>query len=357
MVVGAVLSAWAANASAQSRSTVYFRNPGSFTGLEGPGHTFRSYSYGLGGLSGGAGDVSNSLLQSAVSGAASYNIARSGGASGSNLPVPSAVTGGVRYSTEVASLIDTNLAGGSSGMPANLAALAASDYIKTLTEGAATKIPQRTEPLTSLVPDAKGPYHDFMAAADKAFREARYADAFHEYRMAGLLAPRDPASLLGQGLSRVATGSYHSAAFSLRKALEYLPELPLVSLKVRGFYGTPQEYEEQILRLQEYADQRTFDPDPQFLLGCFSWFEGDVSGARTALDKSLSLARQGGTAAEETNAAVVEAIQAFWRGMTASGKVSGSLGASTEDAATSQPAGGNPPPPGENRDQKPPSRL
>ncbi|HAU36140.1 MAG TPA: hypothetical protein DCX07_00300 [Phycisphaerales bacterium] len=332
------------------------RKPGALAGLQGPGYTFRTYSYGLGGLAGGAGDVSNSLLQSAVSGAASYNISHGGGVAGLNLPSPSAMASGVRYSTDVASLIDTNISGGASRMPANLAVLAASDYIKTLTEGTATKIPRRTEPLISLVPDAKGPYHDFMAAADKAFREARYADAFHEYRMAGLLAPRDPASLLGQAFSRFATGSYHSAAFSLRMALEYLPELPLVSLKVRGFYGAPQEYEEQILRLQEYADQRTFDPDPQFLLACFSWFEGDVSGAQAALGKSLALARQGRTAAGETNA-VVDAVQTFWRGMTASGKVSGSLKAATEDSATSQPAGGNPPPPGENRDKKPPSRL
>lgn len=85
-----------------------------------------------------------------------------------------------------------------------------------------------------------------------------------------------------------------------------------------------------------------FDSDAFFVAAYFHWFDGDIDGARQALAK----ARRG-----KINDDLREAIDAFWDGMKASGKVSGTLDGlpppptSEPQAPSSRPAGPTEKPP------------
>ena len=61
------------------------------------------------------------------------------------------------------------------------------------------------------------------------------------------------------------------------------------------------------------------DADARLILAYFRWFEGDVDTAHEALAIALFLASR------SSNAEQIEAVNTFWKGLVASGKVAGEL--------------------------------
>jgi len=183
------------------------------------------------------------------------------------------------------------------------------------------------QPITSLVPDQGGQYHNYMARGEEHFRSGDFAFAFTQFRLANDIIGRSPETLLSMAHAKFATArfSYASAAFYLRKALKYLPELPLAPLRPKAFYNNPATFGEHLFYLEDHLEKSPYDGEALLLLAYFRWFtdEPDVKTARSALSKALAVSHT-----DETT----EAIETFWDGMVASGKVSGKLLPTTRPA-------------------------
>jgi hypothetical protein len=111
-------------------------------------------------------------------------------------------------------------------------------------------------------------------------------------------------------------GSYVSASYYVRQALKYFPELPVVPLQPKAFFGQPAEYVNKLTLLEQHVRERPNDAEARFLLGYFRWFEGDSQAAQEALTQTFALARRD----------LRNDVKSFWNGMVATGKVSGTLG-------------------------------
>jgi tetratricopeptide (TPR) repeat protein len=164
-----------------------------------------------------------------------------------------------------------------------------------------------------------------MAEGEKAFRAGDFRKAHNEFQSANCIGGKDPESLLSLAHAAFARSmfSYKEAALHLRRALKYLPELPLIPLQPGTFYGEEPEgidrYVERITRLEKHTAKSPYDADALLLLAYFRWFEQDVEAARNALATALA------AASKTKDSEQLEAINIFWDGMLASGKVTGEL--------------------------------
>jgi len=173
---------------------------------------------------------------------------------------------------------------------------------------------EEQKPVTSLVPDEAGMFRDYMRKGEDLFREGHYHKAMEEFRMASVLSPNVPESLLSQFHARFATSrrSYASAAHFLSRTLKVLPELPLVPLAPKEFYDDPAAYAGQVASLQKHCTKVPADSEALLVLAYFRWFEGQTDKATEALTQAKA-AGPGKTSRE--------AIETFWDGIVASGKV------------------------------------
>jgi hypothetical protein len=187
-----------------------------------------------------------------------------------------------------------------------------------------------TDGVTSLTPAADSVYRTHMLEGERRFRTAEYSEAFNQFKLANGLARSDAESLLSMLHARFALAivSYSQASHYLQEALRCQPELPLIPLRIRGFYGNTTHYVDQLFRLEQYVKNTPEDAEAQLILAYYSWFDPDIEPART----QEALARAFGAAKvaqpddrSAMNARLLEAIDVFWRGMVASGKVEGEL--------------------------------
>jgi len=101
---------------------------------------------------------------------------------------------------------------------------------------------------------------------DLAWREGRYADAVHHYAQALEAAPREGVLHLILSDALFATGDYHYAAFSLRKALELDPDLVHSTLDKHTLYPKPEVFDQQLAVLEQYVADHPIDDDARLLL-------------------------------------------------------------------------------------------
>jgi len=330
MIVAAMLWSQLAPSrlAAQSRHRISIRAPGegiSHVGQRGSSYTFRTYSYGLGSLQRGPSEGGRGRLRSAVRNQPTPTIVRNGGASPgafSAAAAPTAARASKRY-TPLGNVIATPPRRPRRAPYASALGMTTT-YLQAINSSPGEGLEKGAEPITSLVPTGAGSYRDHMDSADKAFRAGDYSTAATQYELANLLAGRsDPESLLGMMHTRLALSrvAYNQASEYLRQALKYLPELPLLPLDPKGFYGETKSYQAQLARLEDHVKRRPRDANVLLLLTYFYWFGGDVNAARQALARCAACARS-----ERT----VEAVDTFRDGMLASGKVCGKLTASTQ---------------------------
>ena len=322
----------------------------------------RSLSYGLGGLQkpgAPTGPLQRSLavgssfaLRSSIGGRGSPGTAlrsnilrpsgpgrpRSDGKAGASppiVPVPAPGTGAGGKRIQPFSLSPQGGKGISAALLASKTDLAAARAFIQSVGKAGGALDKSDQPITSLVPDQGGRYRNYMARGEEHFRSGDFAFAFTQFRLANDIIGRSPETLLSMAHAKFATArlSYASAAFYLRKALKYLPELPLAPLRPKAFYNNPATFGEHIFHLEDHLEKSPYDGEALLLLAYFRWFtdEPDVKTARSALSKALAVSHT-----DETT----EAIETFWDGMVASGKVSGKLLPTTRPAKkVDSPAG------------------
>ncbi len=327
-----VLAGLSALSLGQARSARSISTPGYFKdlGARGPSGTFRGYSFGVGSLhtpSGSGGSVGN-VLQSSIGSQSSFSLRPSSSGSGSSgmfgqpvVPAPSIMggklynpSGGLKGFADVSAQVP-----GRSPIPSGSPMMAASAYLNAIqmpTGG--LRRAQQGQAVTSLVPADAGLYKTYMERGENAMHAGNFVEAFAMFQMANDIEVKDPDSLVSMAHASFALArlSYYRSAYYLQKAIRYLPELPLVPLKPEGFFPNRETLAQKVGLLEDHVEASPRDAAGQLILAYFRWFQGQHAEARDALARARSAA---------TDRDMVEAIETFWDGMVASGKVSGEL--------------------------------
>jgi hypothetical protein len=131
---------------------------------------------------------------------------------------------------------------------------------------------------------------EFLQLGDQAFREGRYSDAVHYYAKAVELEPNQGVLHLILSDALFATGDYHYAAFSLRRALELDPTLVDSITDKHGFYSDAGEFDRQVELLERYLADHFLDDDARLLLGANYLFGGKPAQASDLLQSPFSVA-------------------------------------------------------------------
>lgn len=302
---------------------------------------FQNYSYGLSSRSGGGPD--SGILSAPGSSAFSINSAGlGGGPSNSGVLAPTAPRGmsyGGGSDLPALDFSGGSVMGNISGQSLYRTPSMFADNFGSIIPG--TK-DLASEPIKSLVPTRPGMYHDYLADGEKAFREGSFAAAYARFQMANCIGFTDPESLLSMSHAQFAINCYPMAAYHLRQVLKVLPQLAQLRLQPRLFYGDSSIYVENIIRLEEAIKSHPDDTDAQLLLAYYTWFNQDNRDGAEKTKLALSRAM-----AASTSPGVIEAIETFYAGMAATGKVSGRLFAAkdvTPPAQTTTGAGPMPMP-------------
>lgn len=106
----------------------------------------------------------------------------------------------------------------------------------------------------------------YLDKGDAAWRDGRYADAVHFYAKAVEAAPDEAVLHLILADALFATGDYHYAAYSLKKALELDATLLDTTLDKRNLYPDPREFDRQLGVLEQYVADHPVDDDARLLL-------------------------------------------------------------------------------------------
>ena len=315
---------------AQSRKRVVITQPGTIEdpGSRGINRDFSYYSFGLGNLSARRAGGGGNLLQGSVTQKASFALSRRGGRAGPSSPMLGKAPQGQRRYSPVRNVMSNP---GGIGLARSLslrdtsAIGTAHMYMADIAASSETALKSQVLPITSLVPTAPGLYRTHMMRGEEAFREGDFHLAHSEFQSANHIGGKDPESLLSLAHAAYARSrfSYNEGALHMRRVLKVLPELPLVPLQPKVFFGEGPEaaerYTERIERLEERVTKSPQDANALLLLGYFRWFEGDVDRAHRALAAALA----GALRKEDEDQ--LTGIRTFWDGMVASGKISGDL--------------------------------
>ena len=337
-----VLACTAQQAAAQSRKQVGMVSPGyiRIIGDTSSSYYLRRYAYGLGQVEGYSPAPGGDVLRSSITGSASFSINR-----------PSALTpqsgssaetsGGTRsHLWRKPGAIEpiTPLHSSRSRVPLelqteDLALAVASEYFEE-TESSSSLLKKGSGPITSLVPQRESPFAAYLAKGEKAFREGRFEDALDQFLYANKFGPRVPEGLvsLAHCSFAVSNYSYGRAAFYLKESLKYFPELALTPLRPKAFYGDPDKFVEQLMRLEDHVSKDPEDTEALLVLAYFRWFQEnpDAKTVQIALTQAMDVATPKG------DRSTIEAVETFWNGIVAAGKASGEL-----TPPTTQPVAGS----------------
>jgi tetratricopeptide (TPR) repeat protein len=292
---------------------------------------FRSNSYGLGGLQ-ASGSPSANVLRSSIESRANYTVRAYAGLPepiGLAMPALPQAGGDYQPAFRPSAYMDRSaLAAPTYSAPATSALNTAADYLAAI--GAPIAPQTGSEVITSMAPREKGALGEYVAKGEKAFREGDYEAALKEFQKAYAVDSKNPETLLSLAHACfAATGSsYYRTSYYLRKALKYLPELPLAPLSPKSFFGDESQYASKLARLEDRTKRFPNDADSYLALAYFRWFDRDVEGARQALAQARRYAK---------SAEMTASVATFWDGMVASGKVSGELTPTTQPSAAGAP--------------------
>jgi hypothetical protein len=213
---------------------------------------------------------------------------------------------------------------------------AARAYVQALAAASTSLLKDQTKPITTLVPTPTGLYRDYMAKGDRAFRTSNFQEAYSNFEIANDLGGNDPESYICLTHTQFALSkhSYAKASYLLQQALKYMPELALANLRPRGFYGSLNTYAQHLVALEEHVEKYPRDGEALLILAYFRWFgeAQDVPATQKALSEALASALAG----QDTR--LTEAVETFWAGMAAAGKVSGKLAPAAEPDPAARPA-------------------
>lgn len=135
----------------------------------------------------------------------------------------------------------------------------------------------------------KDPFVRALVLGDMHFKEGNFAGAEEQYQIAQGKETADPIPWFALGHARFAMGKYDEAAQALRHGLSGYKDWPKVKMDRRSFYGRPEQFHDQLLRLEKWVQERSEDASGHFLLGYNYYFSGRTSLALKSFQKALEL--------------------------------------------------------------------
>lgn len=342
LIIVTAMAAWTlapANLSAQGRHGVAITDPGVMhvIGQSGASYGFGQYSYGLGSVQASR-STPTDVLRSSISDLgpiSSSNRTVTPGDSGlSQLIAPPT---GSTFRKFGAGVSDISEAQRGSAMAALMKSTdmgkldSVSSYMFAIGAGSKEDYLNKTEAITTLVPSQPGLYRDYLQQAETNFRSGQFSLAIGQYQLANDLGSTDWISLLGMAQTEFARNNFRSSCVYLEQVIKYFPELPLLTLEPRGFFGDRSRYADNLARLEREVQDDPRDAEKAFLLAYFRWFDQNAAASQKALSRCLASAQ------EKHDEDLLDAIGTFWRGMVQSGKVKGEL--QPEARPTPSPAG------------------
>ncbi|MBN1554620.1 MAG: tetratricopeptide repeat protein [Phycisphaerae bacterium] len=165
------------------------------------------------------------------------------------------------------------------------------EMLRQLQAGRVKILADPDKPITTLVPEGKTPgrYRDFMKAGEWSFRSGRYDEALKQFQQAAMQAPSIPGAMIGCMMAQFARpdANYTEAADSLARALGAFPELPLVNLPPREYFGDGGKFDAALSRLKAFTRENPKDASAQFLLSYLLWREKQYAPAEAAMTTAL----------------------------------------------------------------------
>ena len=172
--------------------------------------------------------------------------------------------------------------------------------------------------IRSLAPETPGAFRRLMLQGEADFRRGRYAEASRQFRTALDINRDSPEAMLELLHTHLASSSevYELPAYYLRLALQRLPELPLIDVHPKRFYGDPSVYVRDVQRIEQRVKEFPSDASTQFVLGYLKWRDKKYKEAEAALRAALTYGHSGD---------LKEGVAVLWDGMVATGEVNGEL--------------------------------
>jgi hypothetical protein len=328
----------AGGALAQSRRSSGLSTVGRMNSVgTGSSYDFSSHSYGLSGTSRSAGGFGSNPLQSNIQAGRGLSINRGTTISpaGSLMDAPAGAPRTDRNWGGNIAKIDVTPA--PSGATMNVAARvemmsqgasgAASLFVAAIGSGGSV-LDDSSQTLVSLVPREPSVYRDYMEKGENFLKSGDADAALREFRHANDMRPRDPEtwlSLLHASFAR-AKNAYHVPAYYLRMAMERFPELPLVSLEPKAFFISESAFDQHVSQLEKHIESSPRDANALIVQAYVQWFGGQAEEAAQTLRRAA--------VASQEDEKTLEAIETFWAGMLADGRVKGSLRPGQEQSSS-----------------------
>ncbi|MEM7307368.1 MAG: hypothetical protein AAF682_11890, partial [Planctomycetota bacterium] len=136
----------------------------------------------------------------------------------------------------------------------------------------------------------------YLTLGDRAFREGRFADAAQFYAKAVEFAPDEGVLHLVLSDALFATGDYHYAAYSVRRALELDPALADGIVDKHEFYADPADFDRHLSRAELFLAENPSDSDARLVLALNYLFGNRPAAAVDLLEGSFSLSVRADTA-------------------------------------------------------------
>jgi tetratricopeptide (TPR) repeat protein len=126
----------------------------------------------------------------------------------------------------------------------------------------------------------------YLELGDSAFSEMRFADAVHFYARSLEFEPDRGMLHLVLADALFATGDWHFAAYSIRKALQLEPDLVDSPVDKHQFYADPAEFDRQLASLELYFEEHPTDGDARLVLALNQLFGGRPEAAKDLLENA-----------------------------------------------------------------------
>lgn len=264
-------------------------------------------------------EVGSGPMGSSMYSGNSFNVPTAGGG-GAPMATPGPLTSSMR-STQVYTPM-APLAVSSAGGAVTLGAAPGYSYtgepIQDLTSVLAEKSGQgpsiNAVPLTSLAPQTPAPVRSAMLRGERLFRQGNYQQAAQSFETARDLSKDSAESLLSLAQTCFAMGekTFDQGAQCLAKALVAFPDLPLVRVRPKDFFGNADDYKRSFASLEKFAKDNPKNAGALLLLGYMQWREGMVDKALDTLDSAMAVA---------SNSDLAPGINVMLDGINRSGQV------------------------------------
>lgn len=150
----------------------------------------------------------------------------------------------------------------------------------------------------------------YLELGDRAFREARFADAVQFYAKAVEYSPEQGDLYLVLADALFAAGDYHYAAYAIRRAFDLDPDLCTVTVDKHAFYADPVEFDRELAVLEQYLVDHAVDQDARLVLATNYLFGGRPAAAVDLLGADTS----GRVAADQAAGLVLETARRVQHG-------------------------------------------